>query len=96
MPTQNISMTKELASYVTELVSKGDYSSVSEVYREALRRFREQEETKKLQQRRLEQALDKGLEDSKAGRIHPIDSATDHDAFYQNIESSILAELPDA
>jgi len=85
-------MTKELASYVTEQVSKGDYSSVSEVYREALRRFREQEETKKLQLRRLEQELEKGLEDSNAGRIHSIDSAAQHDAFYKDIEASILAE----
>jgi len=45
--TQNISMTDELASFVTQQVESGDYASVSEVYREALRGFRDRIEAQK-------------------------------------------------
>ncbi len=49
MATQNISMTDELAAFVTEQVSKGNFASVSEVYREALRDFRDRVDAQKQQ-----------------------------------------------
>ncbi len=91
MPTQNISMTEELAQFVSEKVGSGDFASVSEVYREALRCYRDQDEAKKLYFLRLKNELDKGLEDSKNGRVREIDSAEEHEAFYSRIEGKVFS-----
>jgi len=45
--TQNISMTDELAKFASDQVASGDFASVSEVYREALRGGRDRLETQK-------------------------------------------------
>lgn len=90
MPTQNISVTDELAAFVSDQIKAGDYASVSEVYREALRRFRDQEEARKLYLRRLEHELDKGLWDSNEGRVHKICSVEEHEALYRSIEEKII------
>ncbi len=43
----NVSLTKELENFVSELVASGKYYSVSEVVRDGLRLLKEQEELKK-------------------------------------------------
>lgn len=43
----NVSLTKELENFVSELVASGMYYSASEVVRDGLRLLKEQEELKK-------------------------------------------------
>ena len=44
----NVSLTKELENFVSELVASGMYYSASEVVRDGLRLLKEQEELKKI------------------------------------------------
>jgi antitoxin ParD1/3/4 len=66
MPTMNVSLTPELAEFVSRELATGDYSSSSEVVRDALRVLRRDRETEMDKVARLREALALGL--SQAGR----------------------------
>lgn len=87
--TQNISMTDELAQFVTQQVKSGDFASVSEVYREAIRGFRDKVQEKNLYMESLKAELKKGLDDSTAGRMTEIDNKEELSQFFRNIEDKV-------
>ena len=63
----NISLTPELEQYVQEKVTSGFYTSVSEVIRESLRLMHTYDDLQKNQINQLNQALDIGMAQLKAG-----------------------------
>ena len=64
----NVSLTKELESFVSELVKSGMYFSASEVVRDGLRLLKEQEQIKKIRYEELRAEIMLGVEDLSAGR----------------------------
>ena len=90
MPTtQNISMTDELAAFVSAQVASGDYSSVSEVYRDALRTLRDRMEAQKQHQEFITTKLAASREAYQRGEYISI---ADHDGV-SSMMTSIRAEL---
>ncbi len=63
----NVSLTKELENFVSELVASGMYFSASEVVRDGLRLLKEQEALKKMRVEELRAEIMLGIEDLKAG-----------------------------
>ena len=63
----NVSLTKELESFVNDLVKGGMYFSASEVVRDGLRLLKEQESLKMLRQDELRREIMLGIEDLKNG-----------------------------
>ena len=69
MATMNVSLSDELAEFISRAVASGEYSTASEVVREALRLLRREKaaDQEKLAILRREIAI--GLEDMRAGRL---------------------------
>lgn len=63
----NVSLTKELENFVSELVASGMYYSASEVVRDGLRLLKEQEALRKMRTEELRAEIRLGIEDLKAG-----------------------------
>lgn len=70
----NVSLTKELESFVNELVASGMYYSASEVVRDGLRLLKEQEALKKMRIEELRAEIMLGVEDLKNGRSETFNS----------------------
>ena len=63
----SVDLGKRLESTVNKLVKKGRYNSRSEVLREGVRLVEEREKALA----RLDAALERGMADSRAGRVRP-------------------------
>ncbi len=74
----NISLTKELESFVQTKVKQGFYHSASEVIREGLRLLAEQDEIKKKRIEMLNLEIDKGLAFLKSGDVISSDDLLSH------------------
>lgn len=74
----NISLTKELESFVHSKVQQGFYHSASEVIREGLRLLAEQEDIKKKRLEMLNLEIDKGLASLKSGDVISSDEMMEH------------------
>ncbi|MDD4891296.1 MAG: type II toxin-antitoxin system ParD family antitoxin [Phycisphaerae bacterium] len=71
----NISLTKELESMIHEAVDGGRYHTASEVIRDALRLFQEQEQLRRIRLQELRKEIAVGLKDVEEGRVKPLDFA---------------------
>ncbi len=69
MPTMNVSLPRELAAFVEDEVASGDYSTASEVVRDALRLLRREREQYEQKMAVLRRELQVGMDDIEAGRI---------------------------
>lgn len=69
MPTMNVSLPRELAAFVEDEVASGDYSTASEVVRDALRLLRREREQYEQKMAILRRELQIGMDDIEAGRI---------------------------
>ena len=69
MPTMNVSLTNELAAFVEGEVASGEYSTASEVVRDALRLLRREREAHEEKIAILRREIQIGLDDIEAGRI---------------------------
>jgi antitoxin ParD1/3/4 len=69
MPTMNVSLPRELAAFVENEVASGDYSTASEVVRDALRLLRREREQYEQKMAALRRELQIGMDDIEAGRI---------------------------
>ena len=69
----NVSLTKELEIFVSELVASGMYYSASEVVRDGLRLLKEQEALKKMRVEELKAEIMRGFEQSQNGESKPLD-----------------------
>ena len=77
----SITLPAEMAKAVREKVSAGFYASNSEIIREALRGWLDNE--KKLQA--LDKDIAEGIADIEAGRVRPLDDVCrELDIFFQN------------
>ena len=72
----NVSLTKELESYVQKKLKSGLYTSASEVIREGLRLLQEQEQLREIKLKTLKAQIKKGLDDVKSGRTAELDIDT--------------------
>jgi antitoxin ParD1/3/4 len=68
-----ITMPSEMASMVQAVVDTGDYATVSEVIREAVREWRARRVNQQQELRALENDIQKGLADLEAGRLKDFD-----------------------
>ena len=71
----NVSLTKELERFINDRVGSGLYTTASEVVRAALRLLEEHEQLKATRLESLRKDIKKGLADSRAGRVAPLDMA---------------------
>ena len=71
----NISLTTELEAMVQDKVRSGLYASASEVIREALRLFEEQERLRQLRFDDLRKQIAVGIEQIERGDVAPLDLA---------------------
>ncbi len=69
MPTMNVSLTAELAAYVEGEVASGEYSTASEVVRDALRLLRREREAHEEKMAILRREIQIGLDQANAGRF---------------------------
>lgn len=68
-----ITMPSEMASVVQAVVDSGDYATVSEVIREAVREWQAKRVSQQQQLRALKNDIQKGLADLEAGRLKDFD-----------------------
>ena len=62
MPTMNISLTREMAEFVSGEMASGDYASASELVRDALRLLRRERDTDVEKLEILRRKIDIGLD----------------------------------
>ncbi|WP_414470980.1 type II toxin-antitoxin system ParD family antitoxin [Microvirga sp. M2] len=79
MPTMNISLPANLATFVEREVETGGYSSQSEVVRDALRLLHREKAAEQEKMEILRRAVAVGIEDWKHGRVdeRPIEDILD-------------------
>ena len=68
----NVSLTPELAEYVTRKVASGMYQTASEVIREGLRLLRERDEMYQHNLDELRKEIAVGLEQAEQGKVAPL------------------------
>lgn len=68
-----IALPLEMASIVKHAVECGDYASSSEVFRDALRYWKQKRQLEKQELERIKIAVAEGFSDIKAGRIKSAD-----------------------
>ncbi len=71
----NVSLTPELETLVNEKVKSSNYTSASEVVREALRLLKEQDELRRICREEVRREVMKGVTDIREGRYRTYDSA---------------------
>ena len=84
MPTMNISLTDEFAEFVSKEVAGGDYSSASEMVRDALRLMRRDRELDAYKLDVLRRHLDVGVSEAVNGEFSS--------RSVMDIAASVLAE----
>ncbi|OIR02025.1 antitoxin ParD4 [mine drainage metagenome] len=79
MPTMNVSLPDNLASFVEQEVSAGGYATQSEVVRDALRLFQREKAVEQEKLEMLRRAVMIGIEDWREGRLddRPINEILD-------------------
>jgi len=77
--TINVSLTPQLEERVRQKVNSGEYASVSEVVRAALRLLDHQEKLKEIQLQELRDEIMIGVRQSERGEVEPFDEAAVED-----------------
>jgi antitoxin ParD1/3/4 len=83
--TLNVSLTPELAAFVTSRVASGRYLSASEVVREALRLLEEREHAREAALQKVRQEIAAGLAQAKRGEL--VDGEAVFDELHQEDET---------
>lgn len=86
----NISLTPELEKYVQDKIASGLYTSASEVIRESLRLMHTYDDLQRQRINQLNQAIEVGLAQLKAGDKVPASEA------YQRIQKKVKKIAKDA
>lgn len=68
---RSISLTPDLDEAIQRRVASGAYASQSEVIRAALRALAHDEEERKRKLAAVDAAIERGIADADAGRVHP-------------------------
>ena len=90
--TQNVSLTPQLESFVKEQVAGGMFKSASEVHRAALAFLMQRNEERELRIKRLNEALQSGVDDLDNGRFTEISSDEEHEAFFGGIMKRVQSK----
>jgi antitoxin ParD1/3/4 len=69
MPTMNVSLSPELATFVEEEVASGEYGTASEVVRDALRRLLHERALREEKAAVLRREIGRGLDQMRAGQF---------------------------
>ena len=69
MATMNVSLSEEFVEFVNRQVGSGEYSSASEVFRDALRLLRREKAAEQEKLTILKREVAVGLADLRAGRL---------------------------
>lgn len=69
MPTMNVSLPQELATFVEEEVASGEYGTASEVVRDALRRLLRDRAVREEKAAVLRREIGRGLDQMRAGQF---------------------------
>jgi len=69
MPTMNVSLTSDMADYVSEELASGEYGSASEVVRDALRSLRREREVEREKLAILRSAVEVGMVQAERGEF---------------------------
>ena len=77
--TVNISLTPQQEAKVRERVASGDYASVSEVMRAALRLLEQHEKLKEIQLQELREEVMLGVRQAERGEVEDFDEAAVED-----------------
>ena len=72
----NVSLTKELETYVRRKVESGLYRSAGEVIGEGLRLMKERDELYQLNRAELRREIDVGVDQANCGRMQSFDEET--------------------
>jgi antitoxin ParD1/3/4 len=75
----NISLTPELDEFINKKVESGFYATASEVVREALRLFRDQDDYWQRRKAQLNAEIQKGLDSLARGEVYAFDEAMKED-----------------
>ena len=70
-----LTLTSELEKFVLEEVKRGAYASSSEYVRDLVRERYLKERDRETKLRALDDALERGIADAKAGRVMSVDAA---------------------
>ena len=81
----NVAIPKSLQPLVRQKVAEGRYSSEDEVVADALRLMQARDAALEIKRARLQDALDRGLEDAAAGRVTILDSDDQIDALLADL-----------
>lgn len=90
MPTQNISLTPELETFVKSQVEGGMFKSASEVHRAALAMMIRMEEERTIRLSALEDALQRGIDDLDEGRTTVLKSEADREELFDSIRRKAI------
>jgi putative addiction module CopG family antidote len=93
MPSQNVSLTNDLMGYVASLVETGEYASVSEVHREAIRNFKDKRERERLRREHINLLLEAGERDLKEGKVIRFEDGEEFDRFFDELDEEVTLEL---
>jgi antitoxin ParD1/3/4 len=80
-----IAIPKSLEALVRRKVEDGHYSTEAEVVADALRLMQVRDEVAAMKQARLRDALDRGYEDVKAGRVIELETEDQIDALFASL-----------
>ena len=69
MPTMNVSLTEEMADYVSAELESGDYASAADVVRDALGALKRDREMEQARMRHLREAVGEGLQQAQRGEF---------------------------
>ena len=92
MPTQNVSLTPQLESFVKEQVAGGMFKSASEVHRVALASLMHRNEERNLRMKRLDEALQAGVDDLDNGRFTEVSSEEEQEAFFGAMMKRVVSK----
>jgi len=92
MPTRNIVITEQQASFVERMVADGRYQSASEVLREGLRLVEQREAENAAKLKALREAIQQGIDSIEAGRYTTLETAEEFDAHFKTLADKAIAE----
>ena len=93
MPTRNVDLTEHFDRFIEAGIASGRFSSASEVVREGLRLLEEREREDKAKLEWLRAAAKEGFDQLDRGEYVALNSAEELDAFFDQIQQEVSAEL---
>jgi putative addiction module CopG family antidote len=81
----DVTIPRSLEALVRRKVDEGHYSTEDEVIADALRLMQARDEVAGIKRDRLKDAIDRGYEDAAAGKLIPLETDDQIDAFFAEL-----------